>query len=731
MKRISSIIFILFIFNLSLVAAEIKGIIKVENHDDFGVFIYVENELKYDISDQQGNFSIDGLDRGKEYVLVFQKGELPDYKKTVKVEDETTEVIIEMLDVRRDIRYPIRGQINSKLQNDIFVDLNDESYGIIVKPNQKFNTNLLEGGYKATLIQEGAYKKNVEFLVEKGKTNDMGTHSMEAIDYNTLTLRFDERLKDGVILLYKDDYLVHSERIKSGTQNLIIEPLKSGLYTLKVKAYGKKDYISNVEVVRNSVRDIKLQQLSKFDTIYVNIEPKDVAATVKIYHDGNIIEEMAEVKDLAIFESLDYNKQYDIVVSASKYKNYSIKRAQVGDKLEANLARDVKGSLITGYIYPFNSNATVMLLDQNKILAKAKMDETGYYELETVKAVSGRKIIRVKADGFEENTVIQTIEKGTKASNFNLELIPKISRVSGKVTLNSKYTSPNVLVYIEELAIWQYTNEKGEYYFKNIPNGKYSLIFKKLGYQSIMEKITVKQGENVTKNSNLVPMGKMVFRSNLENYTLKLNGRKEDIKTKLHEKIEGLGLKTIVAEKPGYLTVRTQIKLTEAGEIRDINIEFISIEKQNKLVRDKIDVIRDLIANLEIAEAERVLYDLSKVKQLKSYEQEYRSIKNDLKKAKATLFGIDRGIKLEIEKIKSNMFAAEDTDVGYLEKQRYLRKVYQQSIDRLEKVVLVHPYTTYRTDILNLQGDIFTKLGMINNSKSSYQEAKKYINRRN
>jgi hypothetical protein len=29
-----------------------------------------------------------------------------------------------------------------------------------------------------------------------------------------------------------------------------------------------------------------------------------------------------------------------------------------------------------------------------------------------------------------------------------------------------------------------------------------------------------------------------------------------------------------------------------------------------------------------------------------------------------------------------------------------------------------------------LQGDIYTKLGMVNSSKNSYEEAKKYVNRR-
>ena len=46
MKKISSII-LFFVLTILVNAAEIKGFVKVENHEDYGVFVYVENELLY------------------------------------------------------------------------------------------------------------------------------------------------------------------------------------------------------------------------------------------------------------------------------------------------------------------------------------------------------------------------------------------------------------------------------------------------------------------------------------------------------------------------------------------------------------------------------------------------------------------------------------------------------------------------------------------------------------
>lgn len=728
MKKIS--VLLLFIsMNLFLMGASITGNIKVEKGQDLGVFIYVEDALKYDISDERGNFFIEGLELDREYTLVFQKGDLPDYKEKVTLKRENESFNFTLPYVRRDVRYGISGRVNSKLDNDIFIALNNESYGIIVKPNLVFNTKLADGSYNATILQEGSYDKNINFDVLKNNNNNIGTYNLEAIDYNTLTIRFKERVKDGVLQLYKNDMLEHSERIKSGSNIVTITALKEGIYDLVIKSYGKKDYRKRVEVIGNVIKDISLKDLSKYDNLFVNIYPANIEASIKIFSDGDLISEK-KGKGLIILESLDYTKYYDIVVSSPKYKNSIIKRLTAGDNIDVNLTRNIKGTLVKGFIYPFNSGAQVMLLENNKILATSSTDDNGYYELETDEITSGRKILRVKAKGFEERIINRTFNQDEIIVDENIELNPVLNRLSGKVVFNKEDELRNVLVIIEELSIWQFTNENGEYYFKNIPEGSYNVIFKKLGYETKYEKLKVEKESSKINLTNMSPVGKIIFRSNLQGYRLSLNGETQNVNQKVYEKVSRMGTVNISASKEGYLPINTRIKLTEAGEIRDIFFDFVDREEQNKLVEEKISIIEEHIKNLEITEAENKLYQLAEMPTLKVYESEYLEIKSKLKDAKSILFDIDRNIKFEIEKVNQNISTMEDKKIGYLEKQRNLQKVYKQSIDYLEKIVLYHPYTTFRYDIHKLQGDIYVKMGMINSSKNAYEEAEKYINRR-
>lgn len=728
MKKIS--VLLLFIsINLFLAGATITGNIKVEKGQDLGVFVYVEDLFKYDISDERGNFTIDDLQLNKEYTLVFQKGDLPDHKEKIMLTSENQKMNFTLPYVRRDVKYEVSGRVNSKLDNDIFIALNNESYGIIVKPNLVFNTKLADGGYNATILQEGSYNKNINFEVLKKDANNIGTYNLEAIDYNTLTLRFGEKVKEGVLQLYKNDKLEHSERIKSGSSIITISALKEGMYDLIIKSYGKREYRKRVEVVGNVVKDIELENLSKYDNLFVNIYPADVEATVKIFDDGDLISEK-KGKGLVILDSLDYTKYYDIAVTSPKYKGMVTKRLTAGDNVDINLVRDIKGTLVKGFIYPFNSGAQVMLLENNKILATSSTDSNGYYELETDDITSGRKIIRVRAKGFEEKIINRTFNQEEVVVDENIELEPVLNKLNGKVVFNNQDELRNVLVIIEELSIWQFTNENGEYYFKNIPEGTYNIIFKKLGYETKYEKMKVKKESAKLNLTNMNPVGKIIFRSNLPGYRLTVNGENYNINQKVYEKVSTMGVVNISAFKEGYLPVNTRIKLTEAGEIRDIFFNFVDREKQNKLVEEKISVIEEHIKNLQIAEAESELYELAEMPTLKVYESEYLDIKSKLKDAKSILFDIDRNIKFEIEKVNHNISTMEDEKIGYLEKQRNLQKVYKQSIDYLEKIVLYHPYTTFRYDIHKLQGDIYVKMGMINSSKNAYEEADKYIDRR-
>ncbi len=498
---------------------------------------------------------------------------------------------------------------------------------------------------------------------------------------------------------------------------------------MKIKAYGKREFKRKVEIKGNSIVDVKLNDLSKFDNLFVNLNPKDANVTVKLLYDGDVVKEI-EGKELVILEGLDYTKFYDVVVTSDKYKEAIVQRVTAGDNLDVNLVRDIEGSIIKGYIYPFNSNAQVMLLEKGRILASAETDENGYYELEVDELKSGRKILRVKAEGFEEERINKTFDKKEEIINDNIALTPILNKLNGKVVFNGSSELSNVLVIIEELSIWQFTNENGEYYFKNIPEGTYNVIFKKLGYESKREKLVVKKENEKTNITNMKSVGKLIFRSNLAGYKLSLNGKGYNINQKVFEQVVNMGTLEISASKEGYLPISTKIKLTEAGEIRDIIFDFVNREEQNKLVEEKIAKIEEHIKNLEIADAEAELFQLAEMKTLKAYEVEYLEIKDKLKDAKKILFDIDRNIKFEIEKVKQNIFSAEGEKVGYLEKQRKLQNVYKQSIDYLEKMILYHPYTTFRYDIHMLQGDVYNKMGMINSSKNAYEEAEKYVNRR-
>ncbi len=728
MKKISILLLFVFI-NILAIGASLEGTIKVENGEDVGVFVYIEDNLKYDISDERGRFFIDDLEEGREYVIVFQKGDLPDYKERFVLKSKLEKIEFTLPYVRRDVKYGVSGRINSKLTQDIFIDLNKENYGIIVKPNTKFQTKLADGSYNATILQDGAYSKDINFEIAKTDKNSIGTYSLEAIDYNTLTVRLNERVQDGVLQLFKDDYLQHSQRINDGNRNISIEPLKEGFYDLVIKAYGKREFKRKVEIKGNSIVDVKLGDLSKFDNLFVNLSPKDLNVSVKLLYDGDLIREV-KGKELVILEGLDYTKFYDVVVTSDKHKEAVVQRVTAGDNLDVNLVRDVEGSIIKGYIYPFNSNAQVMLLEKGRILASAETDENGYYELEVDELTSGRKILRVKAEGFEEERINKTFDNQEEIVNDNIALTPILNKLNGKVVFNGISELSNVLVIIEELSIWQFTNENGEYYFKNIPEGTYNVIFKKLGYESKREKLVVKKENEKINITKMNSVGKVIFRSNLAGYKLSLNGKGYNINQKVYEQIVSMGTLEISASKEGYLPISTKIKLTEAGEIRDIIFDFVNREEQNRLVEEKIKKIEEHIKNLEITDAEIELFQLAEMKTLKAFEVEYLEIKDKLKDAKKILFDIDRNIKFEIEKVKQNIFSAEGEKIGYLEKQRKLQNVYKQSIDYLEKMILYHPYTTFRYDIHMLQGDIYNKMGMINSSKNAYEEAEKFVNRR-
>ena len=761
MKKLLLIIF--FLLGLQIFSASISGTVTVENGSSLGVFVYIEGQNKYDITDSKGKFKIDNLSQGQEYTIVFQKGNYKDYKKKYKLVVENFDIKITIPDEKKvenkveivkkstttkkittkkddtatkqtqkkDVvsKISVKGRINTVINNDVFLELDEENFGVIIEPNKDFIIQIEPGKYKGKIIQEGSFTKEVEINVSKTSTN-IGTINLEPIDYNTLIIKTYESVENGTVQLYRDGFLEYSSKLPSESQEMLIKGIKKGEYTLVLKAFGKKTFEQKISLKGEVVVNVDFEKIITENKVVVEIEPNDLNVNLQMYLDQELKKESIG-KGQILIEGLENDKIYSLVLSSPKHKTIKVSRVIAGDKVKVDMLREINGTLISGYISPFNSKAEVLLLKDNVIVGTTKTNSNGYYEIETNEKLLGEVTLRVIADGFEDELLQENFNDSKVSYEKNITLTPYTTNLGGKVTFGEENQGlQGVYVLIKDLGIWQLTNGDGEFYFNSIPEGDYEVTFEKNGF--ITGKMNISTAKDEFKNSNIKmeSIGKIIFRSNQNDYTIDVNGKIMNVGTRIYELIQGTGIINIKAYKKGYLPLVTKLNLTEAGEIRDVILDFVDETYQNQIVEDKISKIKNYIKDLKIAEAENILVELREVKNIKAYEADYKDIEGRLRSAKMRLFSIDRSIKFEIEKVKLNIEKAESSKDGYLEKNKELNKIYKESIEYLEKIIESHPYTTYRYDINMIESEIYVKLGMPNSSKKSIAEAKKYEGRR-
>ncbi len=609
------------------------------------------------------------------------------------------------------------------------MELDEENFGVIIEPNKDFIIQIEPGKYKGKIIQEGSFTKEVEINVSKTSTN-IGTINLEPIDYNTLIIKTYESVENGTVQLYKDGFLEYSSKLPSESQEMLIKGIKKGEYTLVLKAFGKKTFEQKISLKGEVVVNVDFEKIITENKVVVEIEPNDLNVNLQLYLDQELKKESIG-KGQILIEGLENDKIYSLVLSSPKHKTIKLSRVIAGDKVKVDMLREINGTLISGYISPFNSKAEVLLLKDNVIVGTTKTNSNGYYEIETNEKLLGEVTLRVIADGFEDELLQDNFNDSKVSYEKNITLTPYTTNLGGKVTFGEENQGlQGVYVLIKDLGIWQLTNGDGEFYFNSIPEGDYEVTFEKNGF--ITGKMNISTAKDEFKNSNIKmeSIGKIIFRSNQNDYTIDVNGKIMNVGTRIYELIQGTGIINIKAYKKGYLPLVTKLNLTEAGEIRDVILDFVDETYQNQIVEDKISKIKNYIKDLKIAEAENILVELREVKNIKAYEADYKDIEGRLRSAKMRLFSIDRSIKFEIEKVKLNIEKAESSKDGYLEKNKELNKIYKESIEYLEKIIESHPYTTYRYDINMIESEIYVKLGMPNSSKKSIAEAKKYEGRR-
>ncbi|MGM0508179.1 MAG: carboxypeptidase-like regulatory domain-containing protein [Fusobacteriota bacterium] len=723
MKKIFFVLYIIIL--IPVFSNTITGEISVEDSGNYGVFVYIEEALKYDITDVNGRFKIDGLEADKEYTLVCQKSDFPNYETKVTTDLNPKEISINLRKTSFFEKYLIRGVIESENSEDIFLNFKEKGYGLIVKPNDYFRRELEAGDYKASLRQKGSQTKEIRFQVEKKDINNIGSFILKPIETNSLELLFDkesDRKINGYTYLYKDGDLHDIKKIDSKNRLVTFKNLPKDIYKIETKIYGYKDIQKKIKVSGLKKEYIKLNSLDITNKIEINIIPEDIKSNITLYHDNIKIKEVKEVIGNYTFERLYPNKIYKLEVSSPKYKTETL-RLKTGESKDINLIRNITGAILEGNISPFTKDVDVMLLGEEDILGKTKTDEDGHFKIEISDIKPGTKKLRIMKEGFFEKNININIKKGDYKKDINIQLEPVINAVYGKVKLANKKAPKGALAIIKELNIWTRVGLNGNYYFKDIPNGKYTVIYQKFGYETEARKVNIKS-EAQEINVDLHPKGNIIINSNIKDYTLIINGKSREIDEKVYNLKLDTGVINLIAQKEGYLIYKNQVELLEPGQKRELTIDFTSISDHKLRLEYQLNEIKKLIERLEIRKAEKRIYEISKLRYIKSYETELKKLKRELNQAKNKLYELDREIENTIREYKKKIKDLKNRDISYGQKRDLLNETIQKAIDYLNGILKKDQYTTMEYDIYKYLGELYFELGMVNISDTNFKRAK-------
>jgi len=728
MKKLLFVLYL--IFSLYSIGAEIEGMVKVEEGENFGVFVYIKNEMKYDITDASGKFVLGNLELNKEYNLILQKDEMPDYEIKILLKEEKQKIKIDLKKTGASNKYITKGTIISNKNSEIFLKFVNKKYGIIVEPRKAFYRKLEVGNYETEIIQKGTYKKKINFEVEPKKENDIGIHYLKEIEQNSLDILLKNKIDNGYIYLYKNGRLEYTRKLINTKKLIKISDLEKGKYTFELKAYGYKDYEKTITINGKEKTRVYLEKEELKNKFSLKIYPEDIKVDLKLFEKDILFKEEKDISNQYEFKGMDKNKEYRVEIEADKYKKYIIPRIKVSDKnIEISLIRNISGIILEGNIYPYSAGSQIMLLEDGNILGKTKQKENGYYKFEVDEIKSGQKTLRIRAEGFDTLYKKIDIKKGNRIKQINIELKPIVSTVFGKVKLENIENCEDVLIVIEELNLWQKTNIEGEYFFSNLPIGKYTLDFKKIGYNSKKVKVEVKEKEVEEINLELIPKSKLIIHSNQKEYKLNINGKEEIIEKFVFEKELSLGIKKIIVSKEGYLDYKNNLGFNEPGEIKEIKIDFESLYNHKMKLKSQLNEIEKLIEKLEVREAEKRIYEVEKLKNINIYIKRLNELKIKLKKSKVTLYKTDKEINEKILELKNNLKELNKKDIGYAEKEREIIEMKQKIIDVLQKILKEKPYTMLKENIYVFLGELYLDLGMIETSEWNYKKANEYKSR--
>lgn len=777
MKKTFLALLILMI-NIVSFGAVINGTVKIDpaafaakdpslGAENFGVFVFSEQTGVYDITDAEGKFKISGLEIGKEYTLVCQKKGIKDHKEKVKISKENEEIIInikptpgsvrvirgadgetivnttEVIKYRPEKKFNVTGIVKSKNEKEnIYINFRTKGYGFVARPNQRFEMKLEAGEYSADIEQEGMYSESIDFKVEKD--TELQTVELSGNRFGIINIELDNIQNESVVYAYKDEQLKLKQNIDKGIKRVSIPDLKQGNYKVVIKTPGYKDFAKKILLRESAEIFVKGEEgLANYeqDKIFFSVYPETLKTDMILYDKtGAEIARRIGVEENSIEDAEREKGPYRAVFSALGYKEQVYNGIEAGQRVQVFMEKEKENILISGTIHPFTENVTIEIVgDKGKSVSKT--DKYGNFVLKAPSRDTGKKIIKVYAEGYEEQYIPVDVSEKNDIRNFNIELKMINTSIKGRATSTDGKAMSDVMVILEEINMWTETNENGEYTIPLVQPGRYNLVFKKMGYSEIKKKVEIFRDETNTINVELAPYGMIVFKSNVEGYeavieesdTQKRDKNTLQIDKSIYSQKVALGRKRITVSKEGYKTAYFSVDIKNPGEERELRI-FLEDTVSVKIEMDnRLNEAEKYIEQMEIEKADRLIYDVKKSESKnisdskeKKENKKIGDLEKRLDRAKKRLYDGDNAVRRKLKEIKTALTEAEESDLGYTKKRELLEEKYKEGIDYTEKILTEYYYTTLKFEIYTLQGDIYMKLGMTNSAQKSYDLAKKF-----
>jgi len=478
-----------------------------------GTIIYASTRI-----DLNGHFFLQNLPQGLYTLIVEANNFFTDSSNTNIQVTARTETSLGTIYLNSSTHGSISGIVEPYSENTL-VKLNKNNIlidSVRVDEISKFTFTMLDPGIYGLEVSLSGYSDySIDNIrVNAGTTTVLDTIVMSSI-YGSIIGVVEPYNENTLVKLSQDDNLIDSTRVDEASE-FSFTMLDGGTYGIEITLTGYSTYSNNDVIVSSgaitNLGTIILNDISK-GSITGIISPKSSQAVVSLMQgDTNIDATVIDpLTGQYIFTNLDPGT-HDIYISAEGYADASITGIEViaGETNENNNYILEETGMITGIVYPVNSNAMVTAIKDRQATAENRINPVdGSYRLRNL--IPGYYNLNVSAEGWisEVSYEMIRVDAGATISLERIYLAQNGSNVIyGRITDEN---SGNALTgaNVELAGNSNETDIEGYFTFSNVPSGLRNMSVRKTGYLTTVTQINIPSTGCSSNNITLTPSGSL------------------------------------------------------------------------------------------------------------------------------------------------------------------------------------------------------------------------------